>query len=177
MKNILSIFLHNIRELGIGPILVCVLFHLAGVVLAYMAWQEWQIKQELAEVGMPTTAIVQSCDPISDEAPCILIYEYKTSLPNHQEASYVGKENIFCNKCPSPGSQVVIKYLPQDPTLARLESISTAGNSFTGLIIMGVCGFWLVFFIETAFEVGLVKKWIIEPPVRWLNYLLRRLGG
>ncbi len=200
MKS-LSIFAHKmkmmVRKEGIHFVLLLIFLHIIGGIFIYTTWEEWWMQQKLAWIGVGTKAIVQACLPTTDDI-CDLVYQYELSLsPDQQVQSYLGKEAIYCNGCRVSGEQVTIKYSLNDPSQVRLKdpNITSVYDEEVKILIL-LCGVWLIKFIGAWLEtiqkrgyihvwfkilsrivVGLIKKWIIEPLARWLDYLARKLGG
>ncbi len=106
----------------------------SSITISFIIWfinelrADRQLEQELAEVGIPAQAIVQDCTK-RIRTDCRITYQYEVS--SSDKPSYtVEQRDPGCTKCNSHsiGSQITIRYLPQDPAIARVEGFNSYGG-------------------------------------------------
>jgi hypothetical protein len=88
----------------------------------YVVYQEWQLQEQLLQTGVETDGVILTLEEVSSSrgaSHCDVTFEYKPfGLGKLQTADRVTQD--FCQIF-SPGSTVTVRYLPRNPTQARVQ--------------------------------------------------------
>jgi Protein of unknown function (DUF3592) len=128
---------------GIVMMLLLALTFLA--IAGSLAYQKYQ-NDQLAAYGKTTTAqVVNRSSSNGYSTIYTLEYEYQASLPDQKTLIYHDSQTVNIetyNQYPE-GSNVQIKYLPDNPTESQLATSDLAPNYLTGQIVAIVVPFFI----------------------------------
>ncbi|MCP4360938.1 MAG: DUF3592 domain-containing protein [Chloroflexi bacterium] len=111
-----------------------IILYIAALLLFLFIGQDGQLRVNLALEGVTTQAIVLRC--ALNARTVSITYQFEVAQ-NGQSTTYKNGESsssAFCSKHPR-GSQIIISYLPQDPSQAVVQGNSQRGANLTCLII------------------------------------------